>query len=94
MRKTFNTRHKKKYCKQDIESLLRKMFNTTRYKNEYCKQDIEFLLRKVKTLSKSKSGESDFKNFGAGGIAHLALAISENYKIGAKKKGIHRSLQQ
>ena len=85
MRKTFNTRHKKKYCKQDIESLLRK----TRYKNEYYKQDIEFLLRKIKVIKVIKTAKptkpNDLGDFGATDIRHLALAISENYDEATKK---------
>ena len=55
------------------------------YKNEYNEQDIESLRRKVKTLQNPKTGVYDFENFGARGIGHLALAISENYVEATKE---------
>lgn len=49
------------------------------YKNEYDEPNIDSLLGKVKTPPNPQSGKYDFGNFGAPGIGHLALAISENY---------------
>ena len=55
------------------------------YKNEYDEQDIQFLLSRVKTPPNPQPGTYDFDNFGAPGIDHLALAISENYDEATKE---------
>ncbi|MBO7671281.1 MAG: hypothetical protein J6S25_00805 [Aeriscardovia sp.] len=57
------------------------------YKNEYDEQDIKLLLRNVKVIKTSpppKPG-NDLGDFGAPGIGHLALAISENYVEATKE---------